>query len=86
MVNAVDSLNLDAKRLWCVAHRLHLAVTNAFGFWIKKKEDTNNTKGDDDEEGTPLYTQSSTSQSRGTDRRMDRIEPDKEGVSGTVAD
>ena len=56
MVNAVDNLNLDAKRLWCVAHRLHLTVTNAFGFWIKKKkEDSNSTTAaaaadDDDEE------------------------------------
>ena len=25
----------DVDRIWCVAHRLHLIVTNALGFWLK---------------------------------------------------
>jgi hypothetical protein len=25
--------NID--RIWCLAHRLHLIVTNALGFWIR---------------------------------------------------
>lgn len=37
MVNAVDGLGSNARRIWCVAHRLHLVVTNALGFWLKKK-------------------------------------------------
>ncbi|CAF1535147.1 unnamed protein product, partial [Didymodactylos carnosus] len=41
MVRAVGDLNLESGRLWCVAHRLHLTVTNASGFWIKKSGDEN---------------------------------------------
>ena len=25
----------NVDRLWCIAHRLHLIVTNALGFWLK---------------------------------------------------
>jgi hypothetical protein len=73
MVNAVDSLNLDAKRLWCIAHRLHLTVTNAFGFWIKKKKgDTSNVTDTDDEEGMLVYAVINPPHAHGTARRMDR--------------
>lgn len=37
MVRAIDDLELNAKRIWCFAHRLHLTIVNAFGFWVKKK-------------------------------------------------
>jgi hypothetical protein len=50
MVNAIDSLDLNAKRLWCIAHRLHLVVTNAFGFWIKKKKAGDDSSSEEDEE------------------------------------
>ncbi|CAF0836709.1 unnamed protein product [Didymodactylos carnosus] len=39
MVRAVGDLNLESRWLWCVAHRLHLTVTKALGFWIKKSGD-----------------------------------------------
>jgi hypothetical protein len=39
MVRAIDDIGLDLKRVWCVAHRLHLTITNAFGFWIVKKKE-----------------------------------------------
>ncbi len=39
MVRAIDDLELNAKRFWCFAHRLHLTIVNAFGFWITKKAD-----------------------------------------------
>ena len=38
MIRAVDDMHFNLKRIWCVAHRLHLTITNAFGFWLKKKE------------------------------------------------
>ncbi|CAF2116919.1 unnamed protein product [Rotaria magnacalcarata] len=41
VVRAVRNLHLNLERVWCVAHRLHLAVTNAFGFWILQKDDEN---------------------------------------------
>ncbi|CAF3826359.1 unnamed protein product [Rotaria sp. Silwood1] len=40
VVRAIGDMNLNLKRIWCVAHRLHLTIINAFGFWIAKKEDT----------------------------------------------
>jgi hypothetical protein len=43
MVRAIDDMEFDLKRVWCVAHRLHLTVTNAFGFWILKKKDGEET-------------------------------------------
>ncbi|CAF2967829.1 unnamed protein product [Rotaria sp. Silwood2] len=42
VVRAIRDLNLNSERIWCVAHRLHLSITNAFGFWILKKEDDGN--------------------------------------------
>jgi hypothetical protein len=42
VVRAIRDLNLNLERVWCVAHRLHLTITNAFGFWIVKKEDKEN--------------------------------------------
>lgn len=42
IINAIDTLGLNAKRIWCLAHRLHLVVTNALGFWIKTKNVKNN--------------------------------------------
>ncbi len=44
MVRAITNLDLNVKRVWCIAHRLHLTITNGFGLWIKKKEtDEENT-------------------------------------------
>lgn len=34
MVRAIDNIGFGSKRVWCIAHRLHLTITNAFGFWI----------------------------------------------------
>ena len=36
------NLNLNLNRVWCIAHRLHLCITNGFGFWVVKKEDDQN--------------------------------------------
>ena len=37
MVNAIDELDLNVRRIWCVACRLYLTITNALGFWKQKK-------------------------------------------------
>ena len=37
MTNAIDSINFNGKRFWCMAHRLHLTITNALGLWLKNK-------------------------------------------------
>ncbi|CAF1096355.1 unnamed protein product [Adineta steineri] len=42
MVGAIEDIGLGLKRVWCIAHRLHLTVTNALGFWITKKKPTGN--------------------------------------------
>ncbi|CAF3754970.1 unnamed protein product [Rotaria sp. Silwood1] len=36
IVCAIDNMDLNLKRVWCVAHRLHLTVTKALEFWIMK--------------------------------------------------
>ncbi len=42
MVRGIDDMNLNLKRVWCIAHRLHLTIINAFGFWIsEEKSDAN---------------------------------------------
>ena len=38
MVNTIDELDLNTRRIWCIAHRLHLTITNALGFWKQKKK------------------------------------------------
>lgn len=43
IVRAIDDVGLSHKRIWCIAHRLHLTITNAFGFWIVKKEQSQDT-------------------------------------------
>ncbi len=36
--NAIASLGLNADHIWCIAHRLHLVVTNGLALWPKKKK------------------------------------------------
>lgn len=43
IVGAIRDLSLNIERVWCVAHRLHLSITNAFGFWIVKKVASENS-------------------------------------------
>ncbi|CAF4738870.1 unnamed protein product, partial [Rotaria magnacalcarata] len=43
VARVVYDMNLNLKRIWCVAHRLHLSITNAFGLWIVRKDDDNGT-------------------------------------------
>ncbi|CAF4131524.1 unnamed protein product, partial [Adineta steineri] len=58
MIRAIDDLDLNVKRVWCIAHRLHLTITNGFGLWIVKKqtdeekliEENDNTNDQEDEE------------------------------------
>lgn len=46
MKKAFDTFGA-VDRLWCLGHRLHLIVTNAFGFWLKdKNKDINDTIDD----------------------------------------
>ena len=35
--SAIKIMDLDADHIWCIAHRLHLVVTNALALWPKKK-------------------------------------------------
>ncbi|CAF4504217.1 unnamed protein product, partial [Rotaria sp. Silwood2] len=44
MIRAIDDIGLGSKRVWCIAHRLHLTIINAFGFWIEKKDDTDDNE------------------------------------------
>ena len=37
VVRAIDNMSFNVKRVWCVAHRLHLTITNALGFWKMEK-------------------------------------------------
>ena len=41
LVLACELLNENIRRIWCCAHRLHLVVVNALGFWIAEKEKNN---------------------------------------------
>ncbi|CAF3752968.1 unnamed protein product [Rotaria sordida] len=38
LVLACELLNDDIFRIWCYAHRLHLVVINALGFWVSDKK------------------------------------------------
>ncbi|CAF1509065.1 unnamed protein product [Adineta steineri] len=42
VVRAIHDLHSNIERVWCIAHRLHLCVTNGFGFWKVKKVDNGN--------------------------------------------
>ena len=42
--NAIDSININCERIWCIAHRLHLVVTKGLCLWpTKSKKKTNLT-------------------------------------------
>jgi len=36
--NAIDSMNINCERIWCIAHRLHLVVTKGLCLWPKKSK------------------------------------------------
>ncbi|CAF1560112.1 unnamed protein product [Didymodactylos carnosus] len=40
MTNACNQISTEIPRLWCIAHRLHLVICNALGFWMKAKKST----------------------------------------------
>ncbi|UJR06600.1 hypothetical protein I4U23_010884 [Adineta vaga] len=42
VVRAILDLHSNVDRIWCIAHRLHLCITNGFGFWKVKKIDNGN--------------------------------------------
>jgi hypothetical protein len=42
VIAALNQLDDFIKQIWCCAHRLHLVVINAFGFW-KKLDDNDKT-------------------------------------------
>ena len=42
IVNTIDHLNFGGQRIWCIAHRLHLVLTNSFALWLKKSNNNNN--------------------------------------------
>ncbi|CAF3342273.1 unnamed protein product [Rotaria socialis] len=41
---ACRHLGDNIKRVWCCAHRLHLVITNALGFWFKEKSVDNENR------------------------------------------
>lgn len=43
LTNAIDILGIDTERIWCIAHRLHLVVTNGLALWPKKSQKKKNT-------------------------------------------
>ena len=44
---AIDLMNINAPRIWCTAHRLHLVITTGLALWPKKSK----KKKDETEEG-----------------------------------
>ncbi|CAF1127762.1 unnamed protein product, partial [Rotaria magnacalcarata] len=44
MIVACHHLGDNISRIWCCAHRLHLVVTNALGFWFKEQNIDNETR------------------------------------------
>ena len=36
--NALDMMNINAERIWCIAHRLHLVITKGLALWPKKSQ------------------------------------------------
>ncbi|CAF1583305.1 unnamed protein product [Didymodactylos carnosus] len=47
MRNAIDALSDGIGRIWCLAHKLHLTVTNGLCLWLKHKK-----QNDDDIQNT----------------------------------
>ncbi|CAF4825681.1 unnamed protein product [Rotaria sp. Silwood1] len=45
LVLACELLNEDIFRIWCYAHRLHLVVINALGFWMSNKKKNTDEPG-----------------------------------------
>ena len=48
LIKAISSMNINAERVWCVAHRLHLLIANGLALWpkVKKKNAGNPTDGE----------------------------------------
>ncbi|CAF1538917.1 unnamed protein product, partial [Didymodactylos carnosus] len=44
MQKACDLLDSNVKRIWCLAHRLHLIICNGLGIWLKPKQSRSKTK------------------------------------------
>jgi hypothetical protein len=51
MVAAIEKAGFGTQRLWCIAHRLHLVITNAFCFWVKKDDLEENATTEAEEPG-----------------------------------
>ena len=42
ITNAIQLVNINCERIWCIAHRLHLVVTKGLALWPKKMEKQTN--------------------------------------------
>ena len=38
LVRAISLMNINAERVWCIAHRLHLLIASGLALWPKKKK------------------------------------------------
>lgn len=48
MTSAIDSIDLAGKRFWCMAHRLHLTITNGLSLWVKVKPEDDDVEPADE--------------------------------------
>lgn len=78
----IHHLNNDKiEWLWCIAHRLHLVVIHAFGFWSMKKDNQEEIDSSSQKEST---TSSSKSNNTATMDVDDQIVYFDDSLEGTV--
>ncbi|CAF1458616.1 unnamed protein product [Adineta steineri] len=65
LIAACKKLDGPTKRIWCCAHRLHLVVINALGFWNKEKKVDHNQTVEMSTETPPTTTNDAVSKQHG---------------------
>ena len=43
LTKAIGEMNINGKRIWCIAHRLHLVLTKSLALWPEKSKNTDNS-------------------------------------------
>ncbi|CAF3363162.1 unnamed protein product [Rotaria socialis] len=80
LAKAIDEMNISAKRIWCIAHRLHLVLTNGLALWPKKSNNAGNSGDDEEPEYSNMDADNDTMLNMNEDTLQDQPESEDEAI------
>ncbi|CAF2776273.1 unnamed protein product [Rotaria sp. Silwood2] len=80
LTNAIDKMNISAKRIWCIAHRLHLVLTNGLALWPKKSNNADSSGNDEEPEYSNMNVDNDAMLNMNDDTLQNQPESEDEAI------